>query len=205
MANTNRRAGRCAVCYHDERSRIEFLLANKAKLVDITAEFGMHRTSIWRHWRRHVSDTRKVSLVTAGLPRDSKIDLETLKRNEGESLLHNLLAERARLTRIADLCELTGNHKDSVAASTAIVRTIELGAKYIGQLRVGNTTITNNVSFLLSPDWVSLRAAIVTALRPFPDAQRAVIEAVGQHEATRGIEINRHHVRELPALEQSSP
>jgi hypothetical protein len=192
------KTARCKACHHPQRGRIEMQLANGVSMVKVARQFeGLTKWGLSRHFRLHVSPARKDKLRVGAS--DLKVDLDTLKRAESESLLQNLIAERARLQRIADLCEGVGNFQDATRASTAVVRVLELVAKYLGELKTGSTSVTQN--FLLAPDWVNLRRAIATALRPFPEAQRAVLEAVRAHESSAGVEINAHHAVERPALE----
>lgn len=53
---------------------------------------------------------------------------------------------------------------------------LELLAKLLGELQEGQT-----VNILVMPEWQTMRAAIIGALRPFPQAQIAVAEALGRH------------------------
>lgn len=191
--------GQCKTCKHPERARIELALANGVDCARAARQFfpGEGKHSIWRHWKNHVSQERKDSLRLVGLS-DTKVDLDTLKRIESESLLQNLIYERARLQRIADKCETVGNFQDATRSSSALVRVLELTAKYLGELHTSGLTINNN--FLLSPDWVQLRQTIAAALRPYPDAQRAVLAAVRDHESQRGTEVTYARAIERPAL-----
>lgn len=191
--------GKCTVCQHPERTRLELALANGVGLMKAARQFGVSKDSAGRHWRRHVPDARKASLRVTGIS-DPKVDLEALKRVESESLLQNLITERARLQRIADACERVANFQDATRASSALVKLLTLVAQYLGELRTGNTTITQN--FLLSTDWLGLRRVIATALRPYPEAQRAVLAAIREHESGSGVEITpaRAIERTAPAL-----
>lgn len=193
--------GKCRTCGHPERARIELALANGVDASRVARQFfagdKAARFAVRRHWIKHVTAAKKDSLRLVGLS-DPKVDLDKLKTIEAESLLQNLVYERARLQRIADASEAVGNFQDATRSSTALVRLLELTAKYLGELRVGHTTINNNL--LLSPDWVQLRRIIVTALRPYPEAQRAVVAAVREYEAGSGVEVSARHAIELPAL-----
>ncbi len=187
-------SGKCKTCSSPDRSRIELALANGVTTTAAARQFGISSHSLWRHWKRHVSPERKASLLVVGAS-DQKIDLDALKRIESESLLQHLIAERARLTRIAYACEGAGNFQDATRASTAVMRTLELTAKLLGELRAysSTTNVTNN--FLLSPDWMQLRQVIAVALRPYPDAQRAVLTAIRSMELDRGADVS--HARAI--------
>jgi hypothetical protein len=192
---------KCKTCHHAERARIELALANGVAMPKIARQYGnLTKQNLSYHWLRHVSQARKERLRVVGAA-DVEIDVVALKRAEGESLLQNLIAERARLQRIADLCEGVSNYQDAVRASTAVVRVLELIAKYLGEIKTGSTTINQN--FLLTPDWVNLRRVIGVALRPHPEAQRAVLDAVRAHESAAGVDITHAHAIERPALEHA--
>ncbi|MES1192658.1 MAG: hypothetical protein ABUS47_16475 [Steroidobacter sp.] len=194
--------GSCKTCAHADRARIELMLANGVNAAQVSRQFNISHYSVWRHWTKHVSDDAKASLVVVGKS-DAKIDLDALKRIESESLLQNLITERARLQRIADTCERLANFQDATRASAGIVKILEIAAKYLGELKTGNTTIHNN--FLLSPDWLHLRRVIATALRPHAEAQRAVLAALQSYEHENGVVINHAHAKELPALPHGDP
>lgn len=180
--------GQCKTCTHADRGRIEVALANGVSAMAAARQFDISPHSIWRHWRSHVTQQRKDRLRVVGQS-DAKVDLDALKKIETESLLQNLISERARLQRIADCCEDSGNFQDATRASANILRVLELIAKLLGELRVAGsgTNVTNN--FLLSPDWMQLRHVIAVALRPHPDAQRAVLTAVRDLELSRGADV----------------
>jgi len=191
--------GQCLTCAHPERARIELRCANSRRQIALIArEYGLSKHSVWRHWRDHVPENRKASLQLAGMT-DPSVDLDALKRTESETLLQRLVVEIARLQRIADACESVRNYQDATRASTAIVRVLELEARYLGEIRAGNTTI--HQSFLLSPDWFQLRRVIATALRPYPDAQRAVLAALREHEAVQGADVSSARAIARPVLE----
>ena len=75
-----------------------------------------------------------------------------------------------------------GNASGAIAAERAITSNLELVAKLLGTI-VQRHEVTRT-SILISADYLELRQAIVAALRPFPEAARAVGSAL------HGIEIN---------------
>lgn len=162
------------------------MLANGVAARKVAAQFGLSSDSVWRHGRRHMSAEQKAKLMVAGAS-DAKIDLERLKRTESESLLQNLIAERARQQRIADLCESIRDYAGATRASMQVVHTTEVIAKLLGELKFGHTTI--NQSFLYSPDWFQIRSLMVVALRPYPAAQQAVLAALRQYEGSQGADV----------------
>ena len=55
--------GKCEVCQHLERARIELLLAGGASAKSVAVKFKTNYYAVWRHWRKHVSDERRAALA----------------------------------------------------------------------------------------------------------------------------------------------
>jgi hypothetical protein len=174
------------------------MAANGVTHAKVGAQFGISTDSVWRHMRKHVGEDGKARLRIVGAS-DPKIDLEALKRCESESLLQNLIAERVRLQRLADTAETGGNVGDAVKAARATVEVLALVGKLLGELRTGGTTITTN-TVLLSSSWFELRRVITVALRPHPAAQKAVLDALREHERAGGVSVTGARSVELPPL-----
>lgn len=185
-----KKTGRCKVCGHSQKPVIELRCANGPRRApQIAREFGLSKDSVLRHWNNHVSAERKARLViNTGFAADPGVNLEALKRSESEGALQYLVNERTRLMRVADHCETISDYVNSIRASGGILKVTELIAKLLGDLKLGSTTINQN--FLLSPDWFQLRRVIAQSLRPFPDAQLAVLSALREHERLAGTEVS---------------
>ena len=52
-------AHQCQTCAHPEGARIDFLLASGAQINAVAEQFGLSRTSVYHHWKKHVSDRYK--------------------------------------------------------------------------------------------------------------------------------------------------
>jgi hypothetical protein len=76
------------------------------------------------------------------------------------------------------------------------MKIIKFEAGFLGQIRLGNTIINNNL--WLSPDWFEARRVIMTALRPFPEAQRVLLAAIQQHEAKAGADVTDARAIDVP-------
>jgi hypothetical protein len=81
-----------------------------------------------------------------------------------------------------------GDTKAAVAVERCIVSNLELTAKLLGQLIQHHDV--RHTSILVSPDYLELRGAIVSALRPFPQAAKAVGQALHALEAKAANEIS---------------
>jgi hypothetical protein len=126
--------------------------------------------------------------LTASKP--SAIDLDALRTSETEGLLSQLVTSRARLQQLAQISAEMGDIRGAVAVETAICTNLQLVARLLGQLVVHHDV--RHTSVLISQDYLKLRAALVAALRPFPDAARAVGAALHKLEVEAAEEIKAH-------------
>jgi len=86
--------------------------------------------------------------------------------------------------------------RSAVACERAITTNLELVGKLLGQLvqRVRST------SLLVSPDYLDLRATLVRALQPFPEAARAVGAALHAMESKAASDITANAAKGKPLL-----
>lgn len=166
----------------------------------VAKQFELSSDSVWRHWKLHVSQEKKNSLIATGLT-DVKVDVNKLRKTEAESVLQNMLATRAQQQRIADKCEGIGLYQEAIRATVAVQKNLETTAKIVGELKNGNTVVHNNI--LLSPNWLVMRRAIAEALRPHPEVQREVLGAIRAVETGAGVNISNARAVELKAIDNS--
>jgi hypothetical protein len=110
----------------------------------------------------------------------SAVDLEELQRSESEGLLGQLLAQRATLQQYSAAAFEAGNMTAAIQAERAVTGTLELTSKLLGML-VQRHEVTH-ASILISGDYLALRSALLLALKPYPEAARAVGTALHQLE-----------------------
>jgi hypothetical protein len=113
--------------------------------------------------------------------RPSGVDLEALQRSEGESLLGQLVGQRATLQQYSAAAFEQGNIPAAVSAERGVTDNLSLVSKLLGMI-VQRQDVTHT-SLLISPDYLALREALVRALVPFPEAARAVSAALHGLEA----------------------
>jgi hypothetical protein len=77
--------------------------------------------------------------------------------------------------------------RSAVACERAITSNLELVGKLLGQLVQRHEVRTTSV--LISADYLEVRAALVNALQPFPEAARAVGAALHQLESKAASDI----------------
>jgi hypothetical protein len=149
------------------------------------ARFGLSKDAIHRHAANHLTPPMRAAILAAQKP--SAIDLDVLRTSESEGLLAQLVVQRARLLQLGDMALDLGDVKAAVAVEGQINANVTLVAKLLGQLVQHHSV--SNTNLLISPDYVRLRSALVDALRPYPDAARAVGAALHRLEsdAAQGI------------------
>lgn len=167
--------------------------------------FDLSKDAILRHAKNHLTPAQRAAILAAQQP--TAIDLDALKASEGEGLLSGLVAQRARLLTKADFAMEHGDVNGSVKAENAIQSNYTLVAKLLGQLvQVHDVRHTN---LLVSPDYLKLRSTLIAALRPFPDAARAVGAALHRLESDAATDITaaagKGRARPEPVLIEHQP
>jgi hypothetical protein len=80
----------------------------------------------------------------------------------------------ARTLDILGAAEASEQHRTALSAIREARSNLELLAKLLGELDERPA-----VNVVLSPEWLELRAVVVGALEPHPDARGAVLRALG--------------------------
>lgn len=191
MKYRDKRGRLCLICTHERMPEIELKLANGTPVRTLSTMYGIAKDSFYRHRRNHMPEELMQQLQAAGR-KISPVDLDNLKRNESEGLLQNLVHERARQQRIADKAEAIDDYANATRASVAALKSSELIAKLLGDIKTGNT-VTQNI--LVAPEFHAFRTAIIHALRPHPDAKRAVMAELQRLEKMEVIDVEPSHAR----------
>ena len=169
---------KCSICRHKDAGRIDLMLARRVPLRVIGDKFTVTPSALCRHRQRHMSPEVKAALAI-GVPK-TDIDIERLRRDESENLLQTLVHHRARLWALVDEAENIGDLRAASSLHQRILTIWELQARFLRELTSGDITITQNI--LVIPQYILARTAILQALRPFPDASRAVSGALREIE-----------------------
>jgi len=170
---------RCSICKHDDRARIELLLARGASRRHIGERFHCSPDAVWRHWRNgHVAEYVKSQLAIQALKPGET--LEKLVQDESIGLLENLQRIRATLYASFDAAAEVGDRQAVSLLAARLHENLRLAATSTGELQKNSPTSVTNI--VLSPAYLDLRAALLGALRPFPDAVRAVVAAFQRAE-----------------------
>jgi hypothetical protein len=174
-----KRGPNCTVCQHEKLSLIDVGLVHKVPMQALADRFDVSKDAICRHATNHLSPVQRAAILAAQKP--TAIDLDALRASESEGLLAQLVTQRARLQGHAELAASLGDVRGAVSAEGAITSNLALVGRLLGQLVQVHDV--RHTSILISADYIRLRSAIVAALRPFPEAARAVGAALHALEA----------------------
>jgi hypothetical protein len=175
---------RCTVCRHTDRWRIELLRAGGAGLDALAEKFDVSRDSIHRHWRDHVSDEAKAGYLCGPAELTKLAERAAI---EGDSVLDYLRLCRTVLTGQLSAMTEAGDGRGAAYVAGQLTRTLEAIAKVtgeLGELARSTININGNVSILTdSAAFARVRATMLRALAPFPDARFAVVTALRSLDA----------------------
>ncbi len=165
----------CTICRHPDRAAIDAALVEGATgYRDIGRRSNVGKDALGRHRAQHLPKAivRAKEAVDVGHAIDIVQQLQ--------------LVNATALGILQDAYLRTGGdtrRKDPATALKALAevrRQIELQARLLGELKDGPQV---SVGVVLSPEWVSVRAVLMAALAPFPEARAAVAEQLSVAEA----------------------
>jgi hypothetical protein len=154
------------VCAHPKREEIDRALVEGVSAAEVS---GRYRTVGERAVRRHRSNHLPAKLVMAE---------KAAQVAEADGLLDQVGDLQRRALTILDRAEEAGELKTALSAIREARGNLELLAKLLGELDERPVVNLN-----VSPEWLELRAVIVTALEPHREALDAVVGAL---EGTNG-------------------
>jgi hypothetical protein len=158
-------ARKCTVCSHEEANAInEALVIEKASNRSIAKRYDVNHNAVQRH-RQHVPE------MLAQAKKAQEVA-------DADDLLRQVRALQSKTLSILLKAEGAGELRTALAAIREARGNVELLARLAGELDT-RPVINLNVS----PEWLELRAVIVTALEPHPDARQAVVRAIGRNES----------------------
>ena len=152
----------CTICANQNHEQINLALVSSESMRTIAARYRVTPSALQRHKTAHLP----VMLANAAAVADAV---------EGTALLDRLKTinrETAAILREAR----TDGSKDNGLALKAIARAerqLEIERCLLGELNESPP-----VNVLLTPDWTSVRVAILKALEAHPAARMAVVEAL---------------------------
>ncbi|MCK1525616.1 hypothetical protein [Bradyrhizobium sp. 17] len=191
----------CSICKHKSRHQIEIGLAHGIAHNALARRFNVSADAVGRHAANHVSPAMRAAILTAQKP--TEIDLEALQASEQEGLLSQLVHQRARLQQHVATAIDFADIKAAIGAEGAITANLALVGKLLGMIVQRHDV--RSTSLLISADYLAVRQAIVNALRPFPEAARAVGAALHRLESDAAHDITRRAGKPAPVLIDVTP
>jgi hypothetical protein len=161
---------RSKIASDPNRVLIERSLAMGTPMNQVAKRFGYSLDAITRYRNRMPAQLRAAIVAAALKPKE--VDLDRLRVEESEGILGNLAHQRARLLVCQDECMEGGAVEQVARLSGVIHKNIELTGKYLGLFAQHH--VSSQVNIMVSEDYLRLRQALTMALRPFPEARRAV-------------------------------
>lgn len=155
----------CTICNHPQRDAIDLALLAGEAYRHIAARFDTSTASLQRH-KDHLPGQLAKAHEAAEVVKAGTL-LDRLKE------LNSDTREILRETRKA------GNNDLALKAIARVEKQLELEGKLLGELQPEGTTI----NVYATPEWLTLRAVVIQALHPYPDAAQAVSQALTAGEA----------------------
>lgn len=158
---------RCTVCRHDRREEIEIDATRGVPLRDIASAYGVGHMAVQRHRDNHLSPALIATerAIVAGGRRSLMERLESLaEKCEGWVKEAEDAAPSDRDMRLV------------LAAARELRSTLELWGKATGELVERGPQVAINVN--TDPQIAQLKAIILAALEPHPEAAQAVAAAL---------------------------
>lgn len=176
-------SGKCTLCGHADRVRIELqLAAGGASLNALARKYGISRHVLGRHWENHVSEARRAALVLGPVKQFSPAAQVS---EEAESVIDHFRAVRAGLYRLYDAALEAGDRNGGALVAGRLLTCLDSMARLTGQL-ASSPLIQNNVqnNFYLLPEFAAFEADLIRVLSRFPDARAAVLQEFERLETT---------------------
>ncbi len=150
----------CTVCEHPKREEIDRALVGETSNLSVSSLFGVSESAVRRHKGNHVPAT----LAKAE---------EAKEASRADDLLGQVRALQGKTLGILLRAEGAGDLRTALGAIREARGNVELLAKLSGELDERPVVNLN-----ISPEWLELRAVIVGALEPHPEALGAVVGAL---------------------------
>ena len=146
----------CSICVHDGRAAIDAALVAGTALRDIARQHAVSKDALFRHRSDHI-------------PAQLAKAQDAAEVAQADDLLREVRALRGKAYSLLLKAEAAGDIRTALAGIREARGCLELLAKLLGELDERPT-----VNVLVAPEWLAVRAALLDALSPYPDARAAV-------------------------------
>ncbi len=150
----------CTVCTHAARTTIDDRLVHGVPFRTIAEQYDVSPQALIRHKNDHLP----AAMIKAKEETDVRHAID---------IVQQLKAINAACWQVLKEARDKRDHALVLRATDRVFKQIELQAKLIGELeQEGTTNITINAQ------WLSIRAVLVQALAPYPEARAAAAAAL---------------------------
>jgi len=150
----------CTICSHPEREAIDAAIVVGEPYRAIAARTGTTPSALSRHKRDH-------------LPAAVARAQDALEVAQADDLLAQLAALRADAQRIGAKAEKAESYPAALQAVREQARVITLLLEVAGEL-------SRETNIIIAPAWIEIRGIVLQSLAPYPEARRAVAEALSE-------------------------
>jgi hypothetical protein len=157
---------------HPQSEEIVSLLFNGAKNPDILRRYSGITEDDLDYYRAN----KLPSLLSKS--KDLKIladEIEQADVHKGDSYLQLVIGLQKKALDALELQDPAGDPKSWALVSREARGFLELLGKALDRIRDAPPV---QVNILVNPEWLALRATIITALEPYPEAREAVVNAI---------------------------
>ena len=166
---------KCHVCRHDERHKIEALRVGGAGLEELAARFGVHKDSIHRHMKGHVSAETKISYLAG----PAKLqDLANLAADENKSLIEYLGILRSILFGQLDRCAQRDKPYEVERVGGRLLDVLREVGRLTGEVSAFTSqtlNISNTINVLNTPEFIDLQTGLLQLCAAHPEVRCDVI------------------------------
>ena len=151
---------RCTICLHDKRHDIDQALVERRPFRAIARQHGVSKDALIRHHDDHLP----TALVKAQAAREAA---------NADALLAQVVDLRDKALAVLNKAEGSDDLRAAVSAIREARGCVELLAKLAGELKDAPT-----INLVVSAEWLTVQAAVLTALEPHPKARLDVAGAL---------------------------
>jgi len=170
-----RRGRPCTVCQHHKRDEIDkLLIPSDANFAAISRNFAVSEDALARHKDSHIPELLlKSQDAKEALQADNTFSEYQKARARIEDLQSRTYDLLAKAEAAEDHKACIGYIRECRGLESELREQRKLLAELEGKLASQPT-----INITLNAEWIELRAAIVTALQPYPEALEAVRDAI---------------------------
>ena len=151
---------RCTICAHPQREEIEEAILNGVPYSAISRRFNVGRDSVRRHAKSH-------------LPKRLAAAHKAQEAARGDDLLSKARVYQSKAEQLLLKAEAEGDYGTALKGIREARASLVVLARMREEMIEGESAAAAR-AFLTSPEWIELKQAITRALKPYPEAKRAV-------------------------------